>query len=67
MLFELLTQPEDFLKHIRRYSNALTTTMIFGWRTPTYEDQKMMQLFDGFAEFAAIDQTGIAALIDFFP
>lgn len=67
MLYEFLTQPEDFLKHIRRYSNALTTTMVFGWRTPTYEDEKMMQLFDGFSEFATINQTGAAALIDFFP
>lgn len=67
MLYEFLTQPQDFLKHIRRYSNALTTTMVFGWRTPTYEDEKMMQLFDGFSEFATINQTGAAALIDFFP
>jgi cytochrome P450 len=67
MLFQLLEQPQDFLKHIRRYSNALTTTMVFGWRTPTYEDESMKQLFEGFAEFAEINQTGSAALIDFYP
>jgi cytochrome P450 len=67
MLYELATQPDQFLHHIRRYSNALTTTMVFGWRTPTYNDAKMMQLFDGFAEFAAINQTGAATLIDSFP
>ncbi|KAH7093538.1 putative cytochrome P450 oxidoreductase [Paraphoma chrysanthemicola] len=67
MLYELLQQPDDFVKHIRRYTNALTTTMVFGWRTPTYEDENMRQLFEGFAEFAEINQTGSAALIDFFP
>lgn len=67
MLYEMLEQPHMFLKNIRRYSNALTTTMVFGWRTPTYEDAKMQQLFDGFSEFAAINQTGTAALIDAFP
>ncbi|OQD76085.1 hypothetical protein PENDEC_c005G00753 [Penicillium decumbens] len=67
MLYQFLNQPDNFLQHIRRYSNALTTTMVFGWRTPTYEDPKMMQLFDGFNEFAVINQTGTAALIDFFP
>lgn len=67
MLYEFLTEPDRFLYSIRRYTNALTTTMIFGWRTPTYEDAKMKQLFDGFSEFAEINQTGIAALIDFFP
>lgn len=67
MLHELLIRPDDFVKHIRRYANALTTTMVFGWRTPTYEDAKMKQLFEGFSEFAEINQTGTAALIDFFP
>ncbi|OJJ54811.1 hypothetical protein ASPSYDRAFT_210517 [Aspergillus sydowii CBS 593.65] len=67
MLYQFLTEPDDFLKHIRRYSNALTTTMVFGWRTPTYDDPKMMQLFDGFNEFAALNQTGPAAFVDFFP
>ncbi|KAL4745743.1 hypothetical protein BDW72DRAFT_211058 [Aspergillus terricola var. indicus] len=67
MLYQFLTEPDDFLKHIRRYSNALTTTMVFGWRTPTYEDPKMKQLFDGFSEFAEINQAGAAAFLDFFP
>ncbi|OIW33988.1 cytochrome P450 [Coniochaeta ligniaria NRRL 30616] len=58
MLYEMLTKPKGFLFHIRRYSNTLTTTIIFGWRTLTYEDDKIKQLFDG---------TSIAALIDFFP
>ncbi|KAJ4401485.1 hypothetical protein N0V91_007919 [Didymella pomorum] len=67
MLYELLTRPDDFVKHIRRYTNALTTTMVFGWRTPTYEDEKMKQLFEGFSDFADLNQTGAAGLVDFFP
>ncbi|UZP43300.1 hypothetical protein NXS19_011116 [Fusarium pseudograminearum] len=67
MLYELVTQPDQFLQSIRRYSNALTTTMVFGWRSPVYQDPKLMQLFDGFADFAEINQTGIAALLDSFP
>ncbi|CEF87210.1 hypothetical protein FGSG_11389 [Fusarium graminearum PH-1] len=67
MLYELVTQPDQFLQSIRRYSNALTTTMVFGWRSPIYQDPKLMQLFDGFADFAEINQTGIAALLDTFP
>lgn len=67
MLYQILSQPDDVLKHIRRYSNALTTSMVFGWRTPTYEDPKMQQLFTEFAKFSDLNQTGTAALIDFFP
>jgi cytochrome P450 len=67
MLYEMIIQPDQFLQSIRRYSNALTTTMVFGWRSPIYHDPKLMQLFDGFSEFADLNQTGIAALLESFP
>lgn len=67
MLYEMVTNPERAMFNVRRYTNALTTTMVFGWRTPTYEDEKMKQLFEGFSEFAEINQTGAAGLMDFFP
>ena len=67
LLNDLLDTPDDFLEHLRRYSNALTTNIVFGWRTHTYADAKMQQLFDGFSEFADINQTGVAALVDLFP
>ncbi|KAK3986038.1 putative cytochrome P450 E-class, group I [Cladorrhinum sp. PSN332] len=67
MLYEMITAPERAMFNIRRYTNALTTTMVFGWRTPTYEDEKMKQLFEGFGEFAEVNQTGAAGLLDFFP
>ncbi len=67
MLYEILETPARFLDHIRRYSNSLTTTMTFGWRTPSNDDPQLVQLFEGFNEFAVINQTGTAALIDFFP
>lgn len=41
--------------------------MVFGWRTPTYEDAKVKQLFDGFPEFAEVNQAGVAAILDSFP
>ncbi|CAD0083894.1 unnamed protein product [Aureobasidium vineae] len=67
MLHEMLVSPDRCLQNIRRYANALTTTMVFGWRTHTYEDEKMKQLFEGFSEFVQINQTGTAALLDSFP
>ncbi|KAH0286188.1 cytochrome P450 [Aureobasidium namibiae CBS 147.97] len=67
MLHDMLVAPDRCLQNIRRYSNSLTTTMVFGWRTSTYDDAKMMQLFEGFSEFVQINQTGTAALLDSFP
>lgn len=66
MLNDLVETPDDFLKHVLRYSNAITTFMVFGWRASTYDDHKIQQLFDGFSEVSEINQTGIAALVDFF-
>ena len=67
MLFEMSQTPDNFLDHLRRYSNSLTTTMVFGWRTPKNDDPQLVQLFEAFSKFAEINQTGTAALIDFFP
>lgn len=66
MLYELLTRPDDFLKHIRRYTNALTTTMVSGWHTPTYEDAKIKKLFEGVSDFTDLNQAGASGFVDFF-
>jgi hypothetical protein len=46
MLRDLLGQPHDFVNHIRRYSNSLTTQMVFGFRTTSNADSKLRQLFN---------------------
>lgn len=46
MLSDFLNSPNDFVNHIRRYSNSLTTQMVFGFRTPDNNDPKLRQLFD---------------------
>lgn len=45
MLMGLLEKPELFMDHIRRYTNSLTTQMIFGFRTTSIDDPKLKQLF----------------------
>lgn len=30
MLYEMLEQPERFLENIRRFSNSLTTSLVYG-------------------------------------
>lgn len=67
MLFEILEQPDDFLQHIRRHTNSLTTQMTFGKRTTSHKDPNMQALFESLEEFLVLNQTGLAALIDFFP
>lgn len=45
MLMGFLEQPHLFIDHIRRYTNSLTTQMVFGFRTTSIEDPKLKQLF----------------------
>ncbi|KAI4242532.1 MAG: hypothetical protein LQ352_007211 [Teloschistes flavicans] len=37
------------------------------WRTTQYDDPRLVQLFSGFNTFAALNQTGVSQMTDFFP
>jgi cytochrome P450 len=67
MLVGLLEKPDLFVDHIRRYTNSLTTQMIFGFRTTSIDDPKLKQLFHGFEKFSQVVGTHTAALLDLFP
>lgn len=45
MLMGFLDKPDLFVSHIRRYTNSLTTQMVFGFRTTSIDDPKLKQLF----------------------
>ena len=45
MLLGFLDRPNQFVDHIRRYTNSLTTQMVFGFRTTSTEDPKLKQLY----------------------
>lgn len=45
MLMGFLGTPARFIDHIRRYTNSLTTQMIFGFRTVEIDDPKLKQLY----------------------
>lgn len=45
LLKGLLDSPDQFLKHIRRFTYSLSTQMIFGYRCVDFYDPKLQQLF----------------------
>ncbi len=45
MLLGLLERPDDFVMHLRRYTSSLTTQMVYGFRTISTEDTRMLQFF----------------------
>jgi hypothetical protein len=46
MMMAFLSQPEDFLKHVRRYTTSLTTQMVFGYRTTSNRDPRLLEFFE---------------------
>ena len=67
MLNDLLDTPVNFLEHIRRYTSAITTSMVFGWRSSTYNDPNVQQFFEGFEDFAEMAISKAAFAMDAFP
>lgn len=45
MLKEMLENPDLFIDNIRRYSNSLSTQMLFGFRTIGIDDPKLKKLY----------------------
>jgi hypothetical protein len=46
MMVDFLEKPDRWQDHLRRYTNSLTTQMVYGFRTTSTDDPKMHQLFD---------------------
>lgn len=45
MMLGLLERPDDFVQHLRRYTSSLTTQVVYGFRTTSTEDPRMLQFF----------------------
>jgi hypothetical protein len=45
MMLGFLNDPKDFVGHLRRFSSSLTTQMVFGFRTISRQDPRMLQFF----------------------
>jgi hypothetical protein len=67
MLLGVLDTPDRWDAHLRRFTNSLTTQMVFGFRTTDIDDPKMHQLFDGFADFSECIVSPAARVIEVYP
>lgn len=67
MMHDILADPDNFVQHVRRYSNSLMTTTTFGYRVLNFEDPYFKELFDVFEQFLLLAGTGLAALLDYMP
>jgi hypothetical protein len=67
MLCSFLESPDDFKDHIRRYTNSLTTQMIYGFRTINNDDPRLKRLYLGVERWSNVLASTTAALLDTYP
>ncbi|ROV91859.1 hypothetical protein VMCG_09180 [Cytospora schulzeri] len=67
MLAELLDQPDAFINHIQRYTDSLTTQMVFGFRAVSKDEEHVKEMFQNFSVFNEVCSSNTAGLLDVFP
>lgn len=46
MMLAFLNEPEEFVNHVRRYTTSLTTQMVYGYRTTSKTDPRLVSFFE---------------------
>lgn len=67
MLSGFLDEPSLFIDHIRRFTNSLTTQMVFGFRTTSIHDEKLKKLYHCVEKWSEVVGSQTAALLDVYP
>ncbi|KAK2057163.1 cytochrome P450 [Colletotrichum caudatum] len=67
MLTGLLDEPNHFADHIRRYTNSLTTQIVFGFRISSIHDEKLKKLYYCIERWSEVMASSAAALLEAYP
>ncbi|KAI3620890.1 cytochrome [Moniliophthora roreri] len=73
VLHDFLTNPDDFFKHIGRYSNSVIMSVLFGKRCPYYETYestaffKTMELWNTCISPTAVPPVDLLPFLDYIP
>lgn len=67
MLIDLLDYPDDFVGHIRRYTDSVTTQMVFGYRSVNKDDRLIKEFYGNMRNISTITLSSLASLVDIFP
>ncbi|KAL0567075.1 hypothetical protein V5O48_014916 [Marasmius crinis-equi] len=67
LLFDILRTPESFYTHIRRYSNSVIMSVLYGKRSPRYESPETTAFFTAQHEWELLLEPGATPPLDFLP
>ncbi|OQN96160.1 hypothetical protein B0A48_18075 [Cryoendolithus antarcticus] len=64
MIYDYLVNPDDHMKHPKRFSNSVTMSIVWGIRSPTSEEVHMERLME---IWSRVMETGATPPVDIFP
>ncbi|KAK7032180.1 hypothetical protein VNI00_013354 [Paramarasmius palmivorus] len=67
VLYDFLTTPENFFKHIGRYSNSAIMSVLFGKRCPRYETPESTAFFESMEVWNRCLSPGAVPPVDLLP
>ncbi|KAJ8078284.1 hypothetical protein PM082_000490 [Marasmius tenuissimus] len=67
LLFDILRNPDSFYNHIRRYSNSVIMSVLYGKRCPQYETPETTAFFIAQHEWELLLEPGATPPLDLLP
>ncbi|KAJ7843055.1 cytochrome P450 [Mycena olivaceomarginata] len=67
LLHDLLRHPQGFYTHIRRYSNSVILSVLYGKRAPRYETPETTAFFNAQHEWELVLEPGATPPVDLIP
>jgi cytochrome P450 len=66
-MFQIMTNPEEYYSHIRRYSTGVILASVFGQRAADYNSPHVRKLYHAQDQFTAILEQGATPPVDSLP
>lgn len=67
LLHGFLDAPNDFVEHIHRYANSVITQIMWGWRSPTHNDPRVVKVYEKVTAQSALVSSAPGPLLDLYP
>jgi cytochrome P450 len=67
MLYDFVVEPEDHMRHPKRFTNSIVMSLVYGIRTPTINTAHMVKLYDVLEEWSQVMEAGNTPPLDIFP
>ncbi|KAI5306838.1 hypothetical protein KEM56_006862 [Ascosphaera pollenicola] len=67
MLASMIDNPEEYLTHIQRYTYSFTSQMVYGFRCPSFDDERLKILFETFHQWGEAIESVSSIVFDAYP